>query len=89
MLRNLQQNGISVANDSVGFRSAKAGTVLPTHAAVSNVTGSAPFLVAERTTLDRSGKASSLSADAVAGEGDCTKTREELRRELEIGLRRI
>ena len=25
----------------------------------------------------------------VAGEGDCTKTREELRRELEIGLRRI
>lgn len=25
MLRNLQQNGISVANDSVGFRSAKAG----------------------------------------------------------------
>ena len=65
MLRNLQQNGISVANDSVGFRRAKAGTVLPTHAAVSNVTGSAPFLVAERTTLDRSGKASSLSADAI------------------------
>ena len=26
---------------------------------------------------------------SVAGEGDCTKTREELRRELEIGLRRI
>ena len=26
MLRNLQQNGISVANDSVGFRSAKAGS---------------------------------------------------------------
>ena len=25
----------------------------------------------------------------VAGEGDCTKTREESRRELEIGLRRI
>ena len=27
--------------------------------------------------------------DSVAGEGDCTKTREESRRELEIGLRRI
>ena len=30
-----------------------------------------------------------LSLCTVAGEGDCTKTREELRRELEIGLRRI